>query len=96
MGITNTISLAKLAAVAAAVIHGYSHIVTDNLTSLHQIKNSSHTRIFIATTSKEISAMSMPCHLLQVCVQGAGVRQEREPSNLQLAFSAPQTRFLTH
>jgi len=29
-------------------------------------------------------------------VQGAGVGQEREPSNLQLAFPAPQTRFLTH
>jgi hypothetical protein len=38
MGITNTISRAELAAVAAAVIHGYSHIATDSLTSLHQIK----------------------------------------------------------
>ena len=39
---------------------------------------------------------SMPCHIMHVCVQGAGVGQEREPSNLQLAFPAPQTRFLTH
>jgi hypothetical protein len=39
MGITNTISRAELAAIAAAVIHGYSHIATDSLTSsLHQIK----------------------------------------------------------
>jgi len=38
MGITNTISRADLAAIAAAVIHGYSHIATDSLTSLHQIK----------------------------------------------------------
>ena len=32
MGITNTISRAKLAAIAAAVIHGYIHIATDSLT----------------------------------------------------------------
>jgi hypothetical protein len=38
MGITNTISRAELAAIAAAVIHGYSHIATGNLTSLHQTK----------------------------------------------------------
>ena len=38
MGITNTISCAELAAIAAAVIHGYSHIATDSLASLHQIK----------------------------------------------------------
>ena len=39
---------------------------------------------------------AMPCHLLQVCVQGAGVGQEREPSNLQLTIPAPQIRFSTH
>jgi len=38
MGITNNISRAELAAIAAAVIHGYSHIATDSLTLLHQIK----------------------------------------------------------
>jgi len=38
MGITNTISRAELAAIAAAVIYGYSHIATDSLTSLHQTK----------------------------------------------------------
>jgi hypothetical protein len=38
MGITNTISRAELAAISAAVIHGYSHIATDSLESLHQIK----------------------------------------------------------
>jgi hypothetical protein len=31
MGITNTISHAELAAIAAAAIHGYSHIATDSL-----------------------------------------------------------------
>ena len=35
---TNTISRAELAAIAAAVIHGYSDIATDSLASLHQIK----------------------------------------------------------
>ena len=38
MGITNTILRAELAAIATAVIHGYTHIATDSLTSLHQIK----------------------------------------------------------
>ena len=39
MGIINTISCAELvAAAAAAIIHGYSHIATDSLTSMHQIK----------------------------------------------------------
>jgi len=39
VGITNTTtSRAKLAAIAAAIIHGYSHIATDSLTSMHQIK----------------------------------------------------------
>jgi len=53
LGITNTISRAELAAsIAAAVIHGYSH-----KTALHQCtksKSRSHTRICIATTSKEM------------------------------------------
>ena len=43
MGTTNTISRAELAAIAAAVIHVYSHIATDSLTPLHQInKRLSH------------------------------------------------------
>jgi len=37
--ITNTISRAELAATAAAIIHGYSHIATDSLTSMHQTNN---------------------------------------------------------
>ena len=37
MGITNTISSAELAAIAAAVTHGYSsHIATDSLTAPNQ------------------------------------------------------------
>ena len=35
---TNTISRAELAAIAAASIHGYPHIATESLTSMHQIK----------------------------------------------------------
>jgi hypothetical protein len=52
MGITNTISRAELAAIAAAVIHGYSHIATDSLTSLHQIK-------------KELSQPNLHRHYIQ-------------------------------
>jgi len=38
LGVTKTIPRAELAAVAATNIHGYSHIATDSLTSMHQIK----------------------------------------------------------
>ena len=39
VGIINTISRAELASVAAAIIHGYSHLARDtSLTSMHQIK----------------------------------------------------------
>ena len=51
--------------------------------------------LLLCAISHSMDAMSMPCQLLQVCVQGAGVGPEREPSK-QLAFPAPQTRFLTH
>jgi len=52
MGITNTISRAELAAIAAAVIYGYSHIATDSLTSLHQVK-------------KQLSHPNLHCHHIQ-------------------------------
>ena len=52
MGTTNTISRAELAAIAAAVIHGYSHIATDSLTSLHQIK-------------KQLLHSNLDCHHIQ-------------------------------
>jgi len=38
VGITKTISRAELPTIAAAIIHGYSHIATDSLTSMHHIK----------------------------------------------------------
>jgi len=37
-GITNTIGRAELAAIAAAFTHDHTHITTDSLTSLHQIR----------------------------------------------------------
>eukprot|EP00983_Pelagomonas_calceolata_P018174 569681-Pelagomonas_calceolata.AAC.1 len=37
-GITNTIGRAELAAIAAALTHDYSHIATDSLSSLHQLR----------------------------------------------------------
>jgi len=56
MGITNTISRAELAAIAAAVIHGCSHIATDSLTSLHQIKKElSHPNLHRHHIQKEMS-----------------------------------------
>jgi len=48
-------SRAELAAIAAAIIYGSSHIVTDtSLTSMHQIKI--HIQTSTATTSREISS----------------------------------------
>ncbi len=38
MGITNTIDRAELAAITAAILQGHSHIATDSLSSLHQIR----------------------------------------------------------
>jgi len=38
MGFTNTINRAELAAITAAILHGHSHIATDSLSSLHQIR----------------------------------------------------------
>ena len=38
VGLTNTISRAELAAIAAAIIHGYHHIATDSPTSMHYIR----------------------------------------------------------
>eukprot|EP00983_Pelagomonas_calceolata_P115998 1160258-Pelagomonas_calceolata.AAC.7 len=38
VGITNTNLRAELAAVAAAILQGHSHIATDSLSSLHQIR----------------------------------------------------------
>jgi len=37
-GLTNTIGRAELASIAAALTHDYTHIATDSLASLHQIR----------------------------------------------------------
>ncbi len=37
-GLTNTIGRAELAAIAAAITYDHTHIATDSLTSLHQIR----------------------------------------------------------
>ena len=73
MGITNTISRAELAAIAAAVIHGYTHIATDGLTSLHQIKKQlSHPNLHrhhiqgdvLQSIAKAIRQSPLPSHPL--------------------------------
>ena len=76
MGITNTISRAKLAAIAAAVIHGYSHIATDSLTSaLHQIiKQPTHPNLHrhhiqgdvLQSIAKAIRQLPSPIHFFIV------------------------------
>jgi ribonuclease HI len=75
MGITNTISHAELAAIAAAVIHGYSHTATDSLTSLHQIKKQlSHPNLHrhhiqgdvLQSIAKAIRQSPSPIHFFKV------------------------------
>jgi len=75
MGITNTILRAELAAIAAAVIHGYSHIDTDSLTSLHQIKKQlSHSNLHrhniqadvLQSIAKAIRQSPSPIHFFKV------------------------------
>jgi len=75
MGVTNTISRAELAAIAAAVIHGYSHIATDSLTSLHQIKKElSHPNLHrhhiqgdvLQSIAKAIRQSPSPIHFFKV------------------------------
>jgi len=75
MGITNTISRAELAAIAAAVIHGYSHIATDSLTSLHQIrKELSHPNLHrhhiqgdvLQSIAKAIRQSPSPIHFFKI------------------------------
>jgi ribonuclease HI len=74
MGITNTISRAERAAIAAAVIHGYSHIATDSLT-LHQIKKQlSHPNLHrhhiqgdvLQSIAKAIRQSPSPIHFIKV------------------------------
>jgi len=38
MGITRTNDRAELAAITAAILHVHSHIATDSLSSVHQIR----------------------------------------------------------
>jgi hypothetical protein len=75
MGITNTISRAELAAITAAVIHGFSHITTDSLTSLHQIKKElSHPNLHrhhiqgdvLQSIAKAIRQSPSPIHFFKV------------------------------
>jgi hypothetical protein len=55
MGKINTISRAELAAIAAAVIHGFTQMPQTALHYCTKSKSSCHTQISIATTSKEMS-----------------------------------------
>jgi len=75
MGTTNTISRAELAAIAAAVLHGYSHIATDSLTPLHQIiKQLSHPNLHrhhiqgdvLQSIAKAIRQSPSPIHFFKV------------------------------
>eukprot|EP00983_Pelagomonas_calceolata_P117469 1160419-Pelagomonas_calceolata.AAC.4 len=54
-GITNTIVRAELAAKAAAILQGHSHIAPDSLSSIHQIRSKHCTQSFTVSMSKAIS-----------------------------------------
>jgi hypothetical protein len=75
VGIHNIISRAELAAIAAAIIHGYTHIATDSLTSLHQTeKQLSHPNQHrhhiqgdvLQSIAKAIHQSPLPIHIHKV------------------------------
>jgi hypothetical protein len=70
-----SISRAELAAIAAAIIHGYSHIATDSLTSMHQItKQLSHPNLHrhhiqgdvLQSIAKAIHQSPSPIHFCKI------------------------------
>ena len=70
-----TISRAELAAIAAATIHGYSHIAADSLTSMHQIKKQlSHPNLhrhhiqgdILRSIAKAIHQSPLPIHSYKI------------------------------
>eukprot|EP00983_Pelagomonas_calceolata_P035035 1095801-Pelagomonas_calceolata.AAC.1 len=60
-GITNTIVKAELAATAAAILQGHSHIAIDSLSSLHQIKKQ--------TKYPELHRQHVEGHILKIVIQ---------------------------
>ena len=88
--ITNTISRAELAAIAAAIIHDFSHIATDSLTSMHQIKDQrSHPNLHrhhiqedvLQSLAKAIHQSPSPIHFYKVKFH-AGIRGNKYADNL--------------
>jgi hypothetical protein len=86
----NTISRAELAAIATAVTLGYSHIATDSLTSLHQIKKQlSHPNLnlhhiqgdVLQSIAKAIRQSPSPIHFFQV-KSHAGIIGNNMPTSL--------------
>jgi len=86
MCITSAISRAELAAIAAAVIHGYTHIATDSLTSLHQIKKQlSHPNLHrhhiqgdvLQSIAKAIRQSPSPIHFFKVKSHAGIIGNER-------------------
>jgi ribonuclease HI len=85
MSITNIILRAELAAIATAVIHGYTHIATDSLTSLHQIKKQlSHPNLHrhhiqgdvLQSIAKAIRQSPLPIHFFKVKSQAGIIGNE--------------------
>jgi hypothetical protein len=63
VGITNTISRAELAAIATAIIHGYSHIAADSLSSMHQInKQFSHPNLHRHIQGEVLQSIAKAIH----------------------------------
>ena len=69
------IYIAMIAMIAAAVIHGYSHLATDSLTSLHRIKKQlSHPNLHrhhiqgenLQSIAKAIHLSPSPIHFFKV------------------------------
>ena len=75
MGTTNITAHTELAAIATAIKHSYSHIATDSLTSLHQLKKQlSHPNLcrhhiqgdVLQSSAKAIHQSPLPIHFHKV------------------------------
>eukprot|EP00983_Pelagomonas_calceolata_P075198 1152884-Pelagomonas_calceolata.AAC.2 len=101
-GITNTTVRAVLAAIAAAILQGHSHIAINSLSSLHQIRKQ--------TLYLELYRQHVQGHILQIIVHGASsagpggnpfhstiwlAREETDSRPSQSCPSSPRLRLLS-
>ena len=94
MGTTNITAHTELAAIATAIKHSYSHIATDSLTSLHQLKKQlSHPNLcrhhiqgdVLQSSAKAIHQSPLPIHFHKVKSHAGIIGNEYADCNVWVA-----------